>query len=139
MSSNASVIYNPLALTAIARPLPVNTDASASAIVEERPSTYLSLSPVHSVQVPATAGLQPSTFLSLLPVHGESFPSAPATAPIIEKDEAELALEQAVVHHRRTSSISSSSSAAADRRQFLKLAPVYWGGVPGEIDFATAE
>src|SRR5262249_5795138 len=110
--------------------------------------------------LPEPAGTSPRgnsafTFLTLLPVHGASFPSnpeasrpsavaarapiEPTTAAMPVPEEAEPAADDMGDHHRRSSSVSSSGASGSERRHFLKLGPVYWGGNRGEADWTPVE
>jgi hypothetical protein len=77
------------------------------------------------------AGIRrPSTFLSLAPVSSESYPKS---APEVDAS-VPISPPLSPVQHR-----SSSVSSVGEKQRFLKLGPVFWGGVPGQDDFAVEE
>ncbi|KZF22009.1 hypothetical protein L228DRAFT_268509 [Xylona heveae TC161] len=115
---------------------------------------------INDVPVPAPLGL--GTYLRLAPVFSTTFPQraqevqdtgpVPPTLSALAKLVAESAIAEDTLNvnpgseetERRFSSISASSSTSTDsegaeRRRFLKLAPVYYGGKVGSSDFAEVE
>ncbi|KAA8910780.1 hypothetical protein FN846DRAFT_774767 [Sphaerosporella brunnea] len=95
------------------------------------------------------AGIRrPSTFLTLVPVQSASYPKAPPKSPELPTAAIPAAIydvapispplsptEAELKPVRRASSISS----VGDKQRFLKLNPVFWGGIPGEDDFAIED
>ncbi|KAH0606632.1 uncharacterized protein H6S33_003466 [Morchella sextelata] len=92
---------------------------------------------------------KPTTFLCLAPVHSASFPKqqpqSPKMSPITSTA-METAVESPVgsplllpqtSSHRRSS--TSSIGSATEKRRFLKLGPVFWGGAIGENDYAIED
>lgn len=88
---------------------------------------------------------KPTGFLSLAPVHSSSFPKSPSLSPITGAlsavvDASPLSpppspLQKAI--HR--SSSTSSVNSVTEKRRFLKLGPVHWGGAIGENDYAIED
>jgi hypothetical protein len=109
------------------------------------------MSSTQGTSIAQTAGIRrPSTFLKLVPVQSASYPKVPLKSPELAPSAIPSSiLEVAPMSPplsptdselkpspiRRASSVSSVS----DKQRFLKLGPVFWGGVPGEDDFAIED
>ncbi|KAF8539396.1 hypothetical protein BDD12DRAFT_805375 [Trichophaea hybrida] len=106
---------------------PYQSNAQAAGI--RRPSTFLSLAPVKSSSYPKAPPPQsPQVVPAVVPASVlEVAPISPALSP------SDTELKLVPVH--RTSSVSS----VGDKQRFLKLGPVFWGGIPGENDFAIED
>jgi hypothetical protein len=88
-------------------------------------------------------------FLTLIPVQSASFPASPESTA---SSTAEASPEQttlksdpvpaeevaAALKNSRSDSVSSAGSSKAEFR-YLKLGPVFWGGVPGVSDYVDLE
>jgi hypothetical protein len=99
------------------------TTAQAAGIM--RPSTFLTLAPVSSSSYPKAPPKSPELVPSAVPSAVlEVAPISPSLSPT------DTELKPVPVH--RTNSVSSVS----DKNRFLKLGPVFWGGIPGENDYA---
>jgi len=102
------------------------------------------------------AGIRrPTQFLCLTPVQSASYPKAPPKSPeLVPSSVASAILEVApmspplsptdselrpvvpIVSHRKS---SVSSVGGGEKQRFLKMSPVFWGGIPGEDDFAIED
>ncbi|PWW76432.1 hypothetical protein C7212DRAFT_186916 [Tuber magnatum] len=87
---------------------------------------------------------KPTGFLALGPVHSTSFPKVP-TSPKLSPttaaidavvDAPPLSPTQKAIHR---SSSTSSVGSLTEKRRFLKLGPVHWGGAIGENDYAIED
>ncbi|KAL7269699.1 hypothetical protein RUND412_007622 [Rhizina undulata] len=88
----------------------------------------------------------PTAFLCLAPVHSETFPKAPVSPRLAPTAGSSIAaimevplspLEKPTPTHRRSS--TSSIGSVNEKRRFLKLGPVHWGGAVGENDYAIED
>lgn len=89
---------------------------------------------------------RPTTFLCLAPVHSTSFPkqpesSKPATATnagsAVESPPPSPMIRPSSIRNRRSS--TSSIGSVNEKRRFLKLGPVFYGGAIGEDDYAIED
>ncbi|KAI5785891.1 hypothetical protein EDC01DRAFT_661869 [Geopyxis carbonaria] len=110
-----------------------------------------------SIHTAAAAGIRrPSTFLCLAPIHSASFPKGP-NSPTVAPTAIAEPVEEAPLHvcnHCgsklpppspemkpsaplvRADSVGSLN--APNKKRFLKLGPVFWGGNAGDDDYAVA-
>jgi hypothetical protein len=102
------------------------TTAQAAGI--RRPSTFLTLVPVQSASYPKAPPKSPEMPTAAFPA--AVFDVAPLSPPLSPTD-----LELKPVPGRR----ASTASSVGDKQRFLKLGPVFWGGIPGEDDFAMED
>ena len=87
------------------------------------------------------AGLRrPVTFLTLSPVHSESFPKAPQSPELAPVAVPAASVAQVVSAPGSPTELkihrNSSSASVSEKKRFLKLGPVFWGGNVGEDDYA---
>ncbi|PUU83098.1 hypothetical protein B9Z19DRAFT_1098806 [Tuber borchii] len=95
-----------------------------------------------SFTAPKTHAIRkPTGFLNLAPVQSSSFPKSPSLSPVTGPlsavvDAPPLSPLQKAIHR---SSSTSSVGSATEKRRFLKLGPVHWGGAIGENDYAIED
>jgi hypothetical protein len=87
---------------------------------------------------------KPEGFLSLAPVHSETFPKpsvSPKLSPTTVVADAVIDSPPSTPIHKpmHRSSSTSSVGSVAEKRRFLKLGPVHWGGAIGENDYAIED
>ncbi|KAL0632879.1 hypothetical protein Q9L58_008254 [Maublancomyces gigas] len=89
---------------------------------------------------------KPTTFLCLAPVHSASFPKQPEssksatttnTGSAVDSPPPSPMIRPASIRNRRSS--TSSIGSVNEKRRFLKLGPVFWGGAIGEDDYAIED
>lgn len=108
------------------------TSSQAVEIPIARPTNFLSLAPVQSASYPRSQPPTPAATKSGdAPILSPALASPPKNGTGPSADEI-----AAVLKARRSSSVSSDGS---EKKRFLKLGPVFWGGEPGVGDWAEEE
>ncbi|KAI5850687.1 hypothetical protein BZA05DRAFT_419203 [Tricharina praecox] len=96
-----------------------------------RPNQFLCLTPVQSASYPKAPPKSPEMVPSSIP--NSILEVAPMSPPLSPTD-SELKPVPSYAHRK-----SSVSSIGGEKQRFLKMSPVFWGGIPGEDDFAIED